>query len=63
MSDEPICKLCGHHADSHRFRLDDHGGPICVKCPDRTCQDGADGVAYRDLRGRSASLDPVINAS
>jgi len=36
---EPVCKLCGHHADSHLFRIEARGGPMCKKCPDRTCQD------------------------
>jgi len=45
-----ICKVCGHHGDGHWF-----ADPIvCVKCPDRVCQDGPDGQSYRS---QSANVD------
>jgi len=67
---EPICKLCGHHADNHLFRIEARGGPMCKKCPDRTCQDGPDGKAYRgeavipdlqlDLASAIARIEQIV---
>lgn len=50
MNSEPICKICGHHGDHHRFRSDADGGIVCARCPDRVCQDGPDGKTYRERK-------------
>jgi hypothetical protein len=46
MDGNPTCKLCGHEGDDHTVQ-DGGSTVVCGKCPDRLCQDGADGEAYR----------------
>ncbi len=43
MTEPPICKICGHHANCHRFAK-----PVkCSECPWGIWRDGAAGERFR----------------
>lgn len=50
----PICKTCGHTHLTHFHRPD---SPVCLSCPDQTCQDGPDGQRLRMIEAAAAGND------